>query len=205
MPFMEVLTHYLSESLIHKLIWLIALLIGYRLVKRGGHATIRSLASKKQVKSLRLNFILRCFNVMLAAIVLSLLLIISGVGYGDIALFLSSIFAVLGVALVAQWSILSNITASFLIFFVFPYRIGDRIKVMDKDEDVRGEIIDITMFHVLIKHESGNMITYPNNLILQKGVIKLYPEHKPRAKSKLAFIHVTLASNRRPWKRGYPF
>ncbi len=181
---MEVLTHYLSESLIHKLIWLIALLIGYRLVKRGGHATIRSLASKKQVKSLRLNFILRCFNVMLAAIVLSLLLIISGVGYGDIALFLSSIFAVLGVALVAQWSILSNITASFLIFFVFPYRIGDRIKVMDKDEDVRGEIIDITMFHVLIKHESGNMITYPNNLILQKGVIKLYPEHKTQSKIK---------------------
>ena len=180
---MDAFTHYLSESLIHKLIWCVVLLIGYRLIKRGGHVAIRSLATKKQVKSLRLSFILRCFNVMLAAVLLSLLLIISGVGYGDIALFLSSIFAVLGVALVAQWSILSNITASFLIFFVFPYRIGDRIKVMDKDEDVRGEIIDITMFHVLIKHEGGNMITYPNNLILQKGVIKLYPEHKTKTKT----------------------
>jgi small-conductance mechanosensitive channel len=34
-------------------------------------------------------------------------------------------------------------------------------------------IIDITMFHVILRHSSGNIITYPNNLILQKGVIKV--------------------------------
>ena len=101
------------------------------------------------------------------------------------SLFLSSIFAVLGVALVAQWSILSNITASFLIFFVFPYRVGDLIKVVEKDEDVRGKIIDITMFHVLIQHESGTVITYPNNLILQKGVLKLSAPAKTKSKSRL--------------------
>ncbi|MBE8568554.1 mechanosensitive ion channel domain-containing protein, partial [Vibrio sp. OPT46] len=93
-------------------------------------------------------------------------------------LFLSSIFAVLGVAFIAQWSILSNITASFLIFFVFPYRVGDRIKVVDKDEDICGEIQEISMFHVLIKHDNGNLITYPNNQILQKAVLKL-AKNKP--------------------------
>lgn len=94
-------------------------------------------------------------------------------GYGDISLFLSSIFAVLGVALFAQWSILSNVSASVLIFFAFPYRIGDKIKVCEKDEDISGTITDITMFHVIIRHENGNIITYPNSLILQKGVIKI--------------------------------
>jgi small-conductance mechanosensitive channel len=60
-----------------------------------------------------------------------------------------------------------------LIFFVFPYRIGDKIKVAEKDADISGTLIDITMFHVLIHHADGDIISYPNNLILQKGVIKV--------------------------------
>lgn len=60
--------------------------------------------------------------------------------------------------------------------FVFPYRVGDRIKVVDKDEDISGEIQEISMFHVLIKHDNGNLITYPNNQILQKAVLKLAKE-----------------------------
>jgi hypothetical protein len=32
------------------------------------------------------------------------------------------------------------------------------------------------MFHVLIKHDNGNLITYPNNLMLQKAVLKLAKE-----------------------------
>ncbi len=101
--------------------------------------------------------------------------------------FLSSIFAVLGVTFIAQWSILSNITASFLIFFVFPYRVGDRIKAVDKDEDICGEIQEISMFHVLIKQDNGNLLTYPNNQILQKTVLK-QAKNKPepsKAKSRI--------------------
>lgn len=181
---MALISHYLSESIINKILLCIGLFVCYRLIKRVSNVAIKRLAANKQVKKPRLSFILRCFNVMLVFVFFSLLLIITGIGYGDVTLFLSSIFAVLGVALVAQWSILSNVTASFLIFFVFPYRVGDLVKVMDKDEDVRGEIIDITMFHVIIKHESGNMITYPNNLILQKGVIKLFAEKRKNNKFK---------------------
>jgi small-conductance mechanosensitive channel len=84
---------------------------------------------------------------------------------------MSSVFAVLGVALFAQWSILSNITASLIIFFGFPYRVGDKIKVMDKDDDISGVIEEISLFHVLIRR-GDELITYPNTLILQKGVIK---------------------------------
>lgn len=41
-------------------------------------------------------------------------------------------------------------------------------------------IIDITMFHVLLRHENGNIITYPNNLMLQKGVTKVLSDTKPK-------------------------
>lgn len=148
------------------------------LVRRISNRTLQQLATSKGVTPARYSFIKRCVNVALLFIAFALFSISTGIGFGDVSLFLSSIFAVLGVALVAQWSILSNVTASFLIFFSFPYRIGHQIRVIDKDEDISGEIIDISMFHVLIRHKKGHVIVYPNNLILQKGVIKLPPATK---------------------------
>jgi small-conductance mechanosensitive channel len=134
---------------------------------------VQRLADKKQVSAARTSMVTRFLTSVLFFITLSLMAVSLGLGYHDVALFVSSAFAVLGVALVAQWSILSNLTAGVLIFFVFPYRIGDRIKVVDKDEDIRGIIEEIALFHVLIKRDDGNLITYPNSQILQKSVIKL--------------------------------
>ncbi|EGQ9096824.1 mechanosensitive ion channel [Vibrio alginolyticus] len=183
----QVSQYFTTGSLGYKLLMGIFVLIAYRILKRIVNRAILNLATTKGVKKARLSFIQRCFNVALLFLTASIFAIITGIGYGDVSLFLSSIFAVLGVAFIAQWSILSNITASFLIFFVFPYRVGDRIKVVDKDEDISGEIQEISMFHVLIKHDSGNLITYPNNQILQKAVLKL-AKNKPepsKAKSRI--------------------
>ncbi|EGR2550324.1 mechanosensitive ion channel family protein [Vibrio alginolyticus] len=174
----QVSQYFTTGSLGYKLMMGIFVLIAYRILKRIVNRAILNLATTKGVKKARLSFIQRCFNVALLFLTASIFAIITGIGYGDVSLFLSSIFAVLGVAFIAQWSILSNITASFLIFFVFPYRVGDRIKVVDKDEDICGEIQEISMFHVLIKHDNGNLITYPNNQILQKAVLKL-AKNKP--------------------------
>ncbi|EGQ7842268.1 mechanosensitive ion channel family protein [Vibrio alginolyticus] len=185
--FEQVSQYFTTGSLGYKLLMGIFVLIAYRILKRIVNRAILNLATTKGVKKARLSFIQRCFNVALLFLTASIFAIITGIGYGDVSLFLSSIFAVLGVAFIAQWSILSNITASFLIFFVFPYRVGDRIKVVDKDEDICGEIQEISMFHVLIKHDNGNLITYPNNQILQKAVLKL-AKNKPepsKAKSRI--------------------
>ncbi|EJG1859767.1 TPA: mechanosensitive ion channel domain-containing protein [Vibrio parahaemolyticus] len=172
----QVSQYFTTGSLGYKVLMGVFVLIAYRILKRIVNRAILNLATSKGVKKARLSFIQRCFNVALLFLTASVFAIITGIGYGDVSLFLSSIFAVLGVAFIAQWSILSNITASFLIFFVFPYRVGDRIKVVDKDEDISGEIQEIRMFHVLIKHDNGNLITYPNNLMLQKAVLKLAKE-----------------------------
>lgn len=134
---------------------------------------VKKLALMKQVSVARTSLVTRFISYVMFFVTLSLMAVSLGLGYQDVSLFVSSAFAVMGVALVAQWSILSNLTAGVLIFFVFPYRIGERIRVVDKDEDICGVIIEIALFHVLIQRDNGDTITYPNNLMLQKAVLKL--------------------------------
>jgi small-conductance mechanosensitive channel len=99
--------------------------------------------------------------------------LVLGINYGEVSIFLSSAFAVVGIALFAQWSILSNLTASLIIFFGFPYRIGDLVKVLDKDDTVTGVIEEISLFSVQIRDEMGNLATFPNSLFLQRPVVKI--------------------------------
>lgn len=98
------------------------------------------------------------------------LLFVWGVNFRQIGIFMSSIFAVIGVAFFAQWSILSNITSGIIMFFTFPYKVGDFIKVHEGDHAVYGYIKEIKSFHVVIKSFDKEYITYPNSLMLQKAV-----------------------------------
>jgi small-conductance mechanosensitive channel len=82
----------------------------------------------------------------------------------------SSVFAVIGVAMFATWSILSNVTAGIILFFSFPFKIGDRIRILDSDFPEEADILDIKAFHLYLKKDNGELVTYPNNLLLQKGV-----------------------------------
>ncbi len=145
----------------------------YLFAVRASSVTIRRLGRSKQVSEVRIKYLEKTSQILLFLVFLIVLCLILGLGYGQISLFLSSAFAVIGVALFAQWSILSNITASMVIFFGFPYRVGDKIKVTDADFDLSGTVEEISLFHVLIRTAAGNLVTYPNTLILQKPVIKL--------------------------------
>jgi len=83
-------------------------------------------------------------------IALFIILLIVGANFNQFALFASSILAVLGVGFFAQWSILSNITASVILFFYHPLRIGSRIRVLDSEINFTGIVEDITGFYVLL-------------------------------------------------------
>jgi small-conductance mechanosensitive channel len=74
------------------------------------------------------------------------------------------------VAKFTQWSILSNITSGIVLFFSFPFKIGDVIRIHDKDFPIEGEIEDIRAFHIYLKTKDSEMIIYPNSLLLQKGI-----------------------------------
>lgn len=103
---------------------------------------------------------------------LAILTIVSiwGIKTEQLFLFVTSVLTVIGVAFFAQWSILSNITAGIIVFFSSPFRIGDTIKILDKDYPIEAKIIDIKSFYTLLKTAEGQEITLPNNLLLQKGI-----------------------------------
>ncbi|MBA4744320.1 MAG: mechanosensitive ion channel [Muricauda sp.] len=96
--------------------------------------------------------------------------LIWGVNWEDFSVFISSILAILGIGFVAQWSILSNLTASVILFFNHPLRLGDRIRVMDKDFDWTGKVEDISGFYLFMRTDDGKQITIPTNLVIQKGI-----------------------------------
>lgn len=101
------------------------------------------------------------------------LLMIWGVDKSQLFLFLSSVLTIFGIAFFAKWSILSNITASFIIFFNHPIKIGDRICVLDKDFNIDGIISDIGIFYLYIRLENKEIISIPTNIFLDK-MIKTY-------------------------------
>ena len=112
-----------------------------------------------------------------------LLSAIWGLKQNEIAVFVGTILTALGIAFFAQWSLLSNVTSSLLLFFNHPVKIGDTIKVLDKDYPFEGEVTDLTYFFIHLKTNNGETITIPNSLLLQKSVsvIEQNNTSKPKA------------------------
>ena len=76
----------------------------------------------------------------------------------------------LGIAFFSQWSLLSNITSSVILFFNHPLKLGDTIKMLDKEYPLEGEVTELTYFFIHLKTTSGETITIPNSLLLQKSI-----------------------------------
>lgn len=163
----------MSESLTTKLLLVCICIALFWLASKLLNKIAREVSVRKALGDGRVPYITRLMNIGLVFCCIVVMCLLLGLGYSEVSVFLSSIFAVVGVGLFAQWSILSNITASMIIFFGFPYRLGDRIKIADKDDDMSGIIEEISMFHVILRRDDGNLITYPNSMLLQKAVIKV--------------------------------
>lgn len=119
----------------------------------------------------RVKIVLKYVDLLLFVLGFVVLIVMLGVEGKQALVLISSIFTVIGVAIFAQWSVLSNITAGIIIFFYSPFRIGDKIRILDKDEPIEADIIDIKSFYTLMVNEDGERVTYPNNLLLQKGIV----------------------------------
>ena len=131
---------------------------------------VRRFAKSSEIIEHRTNLVIKCIYILINILSIIALILIWGVQTKDIFIALSSITTVVGVAMFAQWSILSNITSGIILFFSFPFKIGDIIKIHDKDFPIEAEIEDIRAFHIYLKTKDGEMITYPNNMLLQKGI-----------------------------------
>jgi len=162
------------NELIYSLIILIVIIV----IKFLFTTAVKKVSKISDFNPVRTNLIIKFINIALTIIAVVALTLVWSVNYQDLGVMLSSVFAVIGVALFAQWSILSNITAGVILFFSFPFKIGNTIRILDKElldpnnSDLDQFVIeDIRAFHLHLRRSNGEILTYPNNLVLQKGVI----------------------------------
>lgn len=131
---------------------------------------ITKISRRKGINLARIHLMNRYVSVTLFIIALLIIPFIFGTDLKDLTLIFSSIFAVMGIGLFAIWSILSNVTSGVIMFFSFPYKVGDKIQIHDKDFPIEGIIEDIRAFQLHLRLNNGDLVTYPNNLMLQKAV-----------------------------------
>ena len=164
----EFLTNYQSELLATLICLAIVLFLRFMSVQ-----AIKKIGKLRGINVIRTKLVSKYISFALAAIATIVLIFIWGVDFKELGLVMSSVFAVIGVALFASWSILSNVTAGIILFFWYPFKIGDRIKVHDSEFLDEVLILDIAAFHMHLQKDNGELLTYPNNLLLQKGVVRI--------------------------------
>lgn len=156
---------YHSELITSGIVLLILLLV--RII---ANTLVRKIGRKSSINDARIKLICRYVSVTLFLIALLIEAFVFGAQLKELTLLFSSIFAVIGIGLFAIWSILSNVTSGIIMFFNFPYKVGDKIAIHDKDFPIEAIIEDIRAFQLHLRLDNGDLVTYPNNLMLQKAV-----------------------------------
>jgi MscS family membrane protein len=156
-----------------EIIYTIILLVILSIIRAIIVITVKKIGKKSGTTEARAGLIGRYVTVTLVLIAILVEAFILGAETSQITVVFSSVFAVIGIGLFAIWSILSNITSGVIMFFSFPYKVGDKIMIHDKDYPVEAIIEDIRAFQLILRDNNGDLVTYPNNLILQKAVTLL--------------------------------
>lgn len=161
---MELYTLHIIETIVIVSAYFI---LKYITKKATNKAAVKFSKSKTRVKIIK-----KIIQLILLTITMTFIFLIWGVQQSELMFFVTSLLTVLGIAFFAQWSIISNITATLIIFFNHPAKIGDEIEIFDVDHPVIGRISDVGIFFVTVRNKEGALITIPSNLFIQKMIIK---------------------------------
>jgi small-conductance mechanosensitive channel len=155
----------------NQLLLTFGLLIVAVIIKLVSRKSVNRFLNRFDFDTKRKRIVHRIINLFLFIFVTVSLISIWNIDQKDLIVFLTSVVTVLGIAFFAQWSILSNITSSLILFFNHPLKIGQNIRVLDKEYDVEGKLIDISFFFMYIRNEEGYLITIPTSVALQKTMV----------------------------------
>ena len=150
----------------------IILLVVFLTTKFFTKRLIKKVGLRFNYQSGRIRITNKISNALLGILVFVVLMLIWGIKQSDLVVFLSTTLTILGVAFFAQWSLISNIPSTLIIFFSHPIRIGDSLTIMEKDYEIEGVLNDIGIFFITIKTKDGKKITMPSNIFLQKMIKK---------------------------------
>jgi len=154
-----------------KIIETLVLILTYFIIRKVSSKIIQKTLSERLIQESHGMIIKKVINMILSIIVMIITLLIWGVKQSDVAVFAGSVLTVVGIAFFAQWSILSNVTSSIIIFFNFPIKLNDFILILEgKDYEIEGKVIDIGLFFVTLETKDSARITLPNNVFITKTI-----------------------------------
>ncbi len=141
---------------------------------------INNFLKKTRLERSRRKMAIRAVQLFTTMTAFILLTGVWGFKQNEIAWFASTILTALGIAFFAQWSLLSNITSSILIFFNHPVKLGDYVKVLHKDYHYEGEVTEMNYFFVHLKTNDNKIITIPNAHFFQISFSITENKEKPK-------------------------
>ena len=159
------------EIIENQLLLTFVILIVTVIIKLVSRKSVNRFLNRFDFDTKRKRIVHRIINLFLFIFVTVSLISIWNIDKKDLIVFLTSVVTVLGIAFFAQWSILANITSSLILFFNHPLKIGQNIRVLDKEYDVEGKLVDISFFFMYIRNAEGYLITIPTSVALQKTMV----------------------------------
>jgi small-conductance mechanosensitive channel len=131
------------------------------------------------------------FHILLVLLLVVVLSIIWGIDIRGLLVLASSMIAVVGVA---AWSLLSNITAFFILLGQKAFAEGMEVRVIDGGNYLEGRIVEINLFSTVLRTKDNEQVVYPNNLLISRPVI-VFP------KKSRTVVHNTAAEKAQRWRR----
>lgn len=110
-------------------------------------------------------------HILLLLLMLVVLSVVWGIDIRGLLVLASSIIAVAGVALFASWSLISNVTAFFILLGQRDFAEGSKVRIIDGNNALEGDIAEIHLFNTVLTTKEQERIIYPNNLIISRPVV----------------------------------
>lgn len=155
-----------SQNYLSNLVWSLVVLVSYLISTRLALPKIEDSVDQSGLKSESTSKAYHAVRLFIGTCSVAALLIVWGIDFSGLLILSTSLLTLTGVALFANWSILSNVTAYFILLFNVTYRRGNFVRIIDGDNYVEGYIADIGVFSTKLITEDREAVIYPNNLIL---------------------------------------
>jgi MscS family membrane protein len=105
-------------------------------------------------------------NLALVLVLVLAVVSIWGVSINNLWIYLTSVLTLIAIGFFAVWSILSNIIAGLILLGSKRFTSGDEIIIYP--EKIKGSIVNITLFFVVLKDSKGYTVNLPNNMFFQR-------------------------------------
>lgn len=110
----------------------------------------------------------RFYALFLFILAIIALIVIWGLNFENVWLFLTSIVGLVAIGFVAVWSILGNLSSGWILLLNKSIKINDKVELVE--DDIKGVLKDIRSIYTVLEDSRGNIINIPNNIFIQKIV-----------------------------------